>query len=1147
MGWDVKATADAIGATAETIGQALPDASALPEMPSASAIGDQLARFAALISPNTAGVVALASILTAFVFYTETGKALRANVRETVLGNWRLALLGATGIALSLASGYTTWDGMRNFTGEATLSLLITFGIQGVMLIIAWLIGESFATGMSQTTRSEAGLSMKSQAIAGMFGGLVLTAALIAIAFVSPSAFTAHGDALLYVAAGTGILFLVMAFQWDLLQPYVQSSRVILKNSVLWVMFLACMITSVFFSFDSLFSAIFPQRERVRAAEVRAQNQVAGIIADIGQTIGNRQLTAAEELFVTEGWTAYDTQLSSLAKAAKESEGDVERYLHSQAEARNSAIASQHERIVSAQSGQAGLATKKVTLTDELSRLKAERPTLAAEYGEKKADLDTRAKEIDAKRVDAMAEDKGVEGTLKEGKGPIWRQRMAELGKLQDYLKVGEERVKDAKKRLDTVETRLAQIERELAGVDGDLAKFKGEEETAGQRIKMSEAAATVDSGAILDPSRMLPQFEQTRVDFRQKPASERLGDVQKVCSQILGAMITATADTKKKVQGLDCDPKQATEAASVLFALNTGSVAFQNNCAGGDKLAQNNSTDQLFGFARKCLADSGLPSAETNDLRGKINLMELNRDDKAHRFVVTVNAFQDGNRLAYLALAIAIAIDSLVFMSGLFGAYAVRSPLSDVPSPKARTAQQLEAIIENALLPDTFDAASATLDAMRPITPINGFTQEVIVPYDEAPNRARILKVLNAASAIGAIIRDPNRAERYLVRPELFEFLSVVSKKAFDADESRGRLSELKSTLTVALQPHVADAADIVLEHLTPISERHGGYSAIIMMSNVPLVQQPIVKRAVNAGTAIGFARQGSDKTHTDDYEVHKDFYRTLAWLSSAFPHTGWRPGAPVLSDARAQQPSLPLRDVRDALGSPSDHMARLTSPAAMPPRAASTPPRAASVPHVPPDSPARERERLAHEYFAYFMADRGLDPETMLRILDSEPVREAAADCWNALQSHGQHNPKLDAVLREMQRQLTLQFDATHNDLRTAAGLDGNKIDVLHDVRRHIHSAEPLILLLPVTGLVGRLIYALEAAAAADNGQGPGEQQLLERLRAIESDMSALDPTDPDSWRSIIEDALLQQADGDIPPMFRAARNGDDKSRLN
>ena len=33
---------------------------------------------------------------------------------------------------------------------EAVLSGMVTFGIQGVMLIVAWLIGESFAVGMNQ-------------------------------------------------------------------------------------------------------------------------------------------------------------------------------------------------------------------------------------------------------------------------------------------------------------------------------------------------------------------------------------------------------------------------------------------------------------------------------------------------------------------------------------------------------------------------------------------------------------------------------------------------------------------------------------------------------------------------------------------------------------------------------------------------------------------------------------------------------------------------------------------------------------------------------------------------------------------------------------------------------------------------------------
>ena len=46
-------------------------------------------------------------------------------------------------------------------------------------------------------------------------------------------------------------------------------------------------------------------------------------------------------------------------------------------EERRRAIAQQQERIATARSGQSGLAVKKISLTEELSRLKAERPGLA--------------------------------------------------------------------------------------------------------------------------------------------------------------------------------------------------------------------------------------------------------------------------------------------------------------------------------------------------------------------------------------------------------------------------------------------------------------------------------------------------------------------------------------------------------------------------------------------------------------------------------------------------------------------------------------------------------------------------------------------------------------------------------------------------
>ena len=94
-------------------------------------------------------------------------------IEEMMFSNWQLALLGATAIALSLASGYTTFDGLRNFTSAPLLSVLIAFGIQGVMLIVAWLIGESFATGMNQRIAGGRGFTAR-EAIIGMLLGVAL-------------------------------------------------------------------------------------------------------------------------------------------------------------------------------------------------------------------------------------------------------------------------------------------------------------------------------------------------------------------------------------------------------------------------------------------------------------------------------------------------------------------------------------------------------------------------------------------------------------------------------------------------------------------------------------------------------------------------------------------------------------------------------------------------------------------------------------------------------------------------------------------------------------------------------------------------------------------------------------------------------------
>ena len=297
-------------------------------------------------------------------------------------------------------------------------------------------------------------------------------------------------------------------------------------------------------------------------------------------------------------------------------------------------------------------------------------------------------------------------------------------------------------------------------------------------------------------------------------------------------------------MRAIDCDPKQAAEAAARVFALNAGVVAFQANCAGGDKLAQLTTTDALLGFGRKCLQDSGLISKDSADIGARLSAIDMNRDDKAHRFVVTWNAFLDGNRLAYLALVLAIGVDALVFMSGLFGAQALRSPLSDVPSPKARSAHQLEAIIEAALLPDTFKNARLALRAMHPRQPVDGFTNEVRLDELDPESACQVRDVLNAGATIGAV-RETGTPGHYLVRAELHTFLSDVDQ-ARAQEQARGDraqgldLDRLEKRIREALMPHVLETSEAVLHHLHPIDEMRGFTSEIFLNEVEPRAPAP-------------------------------------------------------------------------------------------------------------------------------------------------------------------------------------------------------------------------------------------------------------------------------------------------------------------
>jgi hypothetical protein len=1000
-----------------------------------------------------------------------------------------------------------------------------------VMLIVAWLIGESFASGMNRRLPDGRPAGRMDATI-----GVVLAILVVVVLFywvlasshvigwskagvADPVNWARFADVAAYFALGLIVLG-VLAFNFarggDLSLPYVQSGRIIIKNAVLWVMFLACMATSVFFSFDSLFTAIFPKEERVRAAQLRAQNQVAGMVADIGSTIETRRVTELDRLFEAKGWIEYDKHLTQLVHQSQGAQGQIEAYFNAQIEDKNRAIKQQQERITNAQSGSAGLTSKKTTLLDELNRLKGERPSQASDYAEKKTELENRAKGVDAKRVEAQAEDRGAEGTLKQGKGPMYRQLSGELARLQDAYKIQEERVRDSQKRLTATDGRIAQIERELAAVDGDLAKLKGEAMTAEQRIKLTEEKSAGDNQPRIDPSRVQPAFERARLDFRQDPSRDKLAALQLQCTQLHSAM-AGTPATKDRVRGIDCDPKQASEAASIMFALNDGLHIFNKACAGGDKLEAHKTTDALYGFARQCLGDSGLPARETDDLRGKINFLELSRDDKAHPFVATINAFQDGNRLAYLALAIAIAMDTLVFMSGLFGANAVRSPLSDVPSLKARSGRQLDAIVENALLPDTFDNARLVLNSMRPITAHDGFSARVVIePHD--PHGNDIRRVLNAAATIGAVRHLDSRDEIYEVRSELFEFLSVVAKKAFESNEENGRLAELRKVVSVALQPHVGDHADLVISHCRPISERNG-FSAEVYLDRIAADDAFVVQKALNAGATLNYVQHDDREGQEQRFYVHKQLYKTLLMISAMAPKTGQRSRAPQIAGPSPQGPALggALDGSVPKLGGPS----RGNEPPALPNIMNEGAPAPSAVADGPSQSPASIAFRnLKYQFSASMVEALGVTPETYLGIGgDAFGAAVAASEAFKNVQ---RSNRTFHQLMEERERSAQGAVDQMYDRLTSAAaqnGPDGGR--ALDDAYNEVLGNLPIIALLP-GGPVERELRSirqqLERQFESDNGRLTVEEEdLLRLVRRLGDHLAASARENAEDWRRV------------------------------
>lgn len=521
---------------------------------------------------------------------------------RTALTNERLFLMGVTSLALSFASGWTTFEGMTNFTRSPVLCFLITFGVQGIMLVSAWMIGEAF--------------SGSKRAIKG---------------------FTAR------------------------LSNFV-------KVALICLVFIFAMAISVFFSFDSLFSSIFSDDERARAAEIRAISQVSGVLSNVETRIEKRKNENAEALIASPGWKEYTSRLDRLSDVARSAPDLVEQQLMSKMRSEQAEIARHQETLAQAKGQTAALRARQERINQAITRLGAERPALLAEVDQLRQAEREKQRLIDAKQAEAAKEARGIGQTGREGEGPKFRAIKEEQRRLDAELDVIKGQKTIAQGRLEALDRQIASQKQQLALINGDVAKIEGEASVAEKFITAQQQRQTEEIKQDLSATASIDSLDQSRDSFRQQPGEAAFLAIQQNCVNLLNAL-SAVPKIAPEIASISCEPGAATATdAGRIFALQAAKASHAKNCTLNSE-AEGTSTDELLKLGQRCIQASGLPEEDATEFRAILSRINLNRDDKAKNFVVTLNAFSDGNWLAYLALCLAIAIDSLVFLSGLIGA----------------------------------------------------------------------------------------------------------------------------------------------------------------------------------------------------------------------------------------------------------------------------------------------------------------------------------------------------------------------------------------------------------------------------------------------------------------------------------------------
>ncbi len=429
----------------------------------------------------------------------------------------------------------------------------------------------------------------------------------------------------------------------------------------------------------------------------------------------------------------------------------------------------------------------------ERSTLKARQDRLARDLADSRADLGAIDAEI-SKLTTAMrastnslqdvqaameAELRGVGRTGVAGRGPVYRGLKRQELQFQIEASALRKKLDEQVGSRARAQERIVKQETAAAMMAGDLAKLASQITIKARETK--EAARGGSGAAIIDAIKAsTSELSVARRAFQQSTTADALIALQQACSKSVVALSSAAPEYAADKAGARCQTNDLKRLVGAIAARRQVTKAFAESC-GKSAVPAGASASQLIGLGRRCVRVAALDGPQTTELGSTLNRIALRRDDTAHRFVVSTNAFLDANQLAYLALAIAIAIDALIFISGLFGAAAA------VPSAGRGLGQNLlvsptqpaspvelsdqQALVRVATAGAHRDVAETLLSQANPIMPDLGYTHSL--PDKKHPKD--IVSALNAGIAAGVVHWKQDPEPQYLISPAFFIALARI------------------------------------------------------------------------------------------------------------------------------------------------------------------------------------------------------------------------------------------------------------------------------------------------------------------------------------------------------------------------------------